>query len=365
MRKILINLSFILGVVAIYSCQKDENRVVLKEPVPANVLSALSATSFELQRDSAANVFQTFKWTDVNFGFDVVKTYTLQVDSAGKKFANPVDVVTVSQLLTTSITIGDFNKALLNMGLKPDVPADLEFRIKAVINNHVNPVFSNTETAMITPFALTFPPIFMCGAATGGWDWGHGIEMRSTAPSVYQTIAYFLNNQTFRFFKQHDWGPTSYNYPFFDGGFVSDSLANANDGDKNFNFLAPTGYYVVTVNLNTKAVTLQPTPEPMMFMTGAALGGWDWDTHYVKMTWISNGMFEATANFINGQTFRFFGQKDWSPVSYNFPYFAGGTVDPLFENANDGDKNFKFTGTTGSYKISLNMLDKIIVMVAQ
>jgi hypothetical protein len=82
------------------------------------------------------------------------------------------------------------------------------------------------------------------------------------------------------------------------------------------------------------------------------------------MTWKSNGIFEATTDFINGEAFRFFAQKDWGPTSYNYPYFAGGTVSNLFENANDGDKNFRFTGTTGNFKITLNMLDKIVTMTA-
>jgi hypothetical protein len=34
-------------------------------------------------------------------------------------------------------------------------------------------------------------------------------------------------------------------------------------------------------------------------------------------------------------------------------------------NANDGDKNFQFTGTTGNYEITVNMLDLIVSMVAK
>jgi hypothetical protein len=364
MRKILINISLLLGLVALFSCEKDEDKVIIKQTVTPNVLSALSAPSFVLDMDNATEVFQAFTWTDVDFGFDAAKIYNVQVDVKGNDFADPVDIATVTQLLTASISVGDFNKVLLNKELEPGTPVDIEFRVAAVINNHVTPVYSNLVEASITPYATVFPPIYMCGAATGGWNWTSDVEVRSNAPSVYQTIAYFINNETFRFFKQRDWVPTSYNYPYFDGGFVSDSLANALDGDQNFRVISPTGYYQITVNMKTKTVDFDGVPEPKMFMTGAAVGGWDWSTNYVQMTWKSNGKFEATTEFINGGAFRFFAQQDWGPTSYNYPYFAEGSVDPLFENANDGDKNFKFIGTTGNYKVTLNMLDKIITMEA-
>jgi hypothetical protein len=118
------------------------------------------------------------------------------------------------------------------------------------------------------------------------------------------------------------------------------------------------------VDLKNKIVEIEAVDEPKMFMTGAALGGWDWTTNYVQMTWKSNGLFEATTEFINGETFRFFAQQDWGPTSFNYPYFTSGSVDALFVNADDGDKNFRFTGTTGTYKITLNMVDLIIEMEA-
>jgi hypothetical protein len=108
---------------------------------------------------------------------------------------------------------------------------------------------------------------------------------------------------------------------------------------------------------------MTPVPEPTLFMTGQAIGGWDWTTHFVKLTWLSKGIYRATATFTNSgasSTFRFFAQQDWSPTGYNYTYFS--TVSNLFVNANDGDKNFQFTGTTGSFIITVNMLDLIVSM---
>jgi hypothetical protein len=314
----------------------------------------------------SATTFQTFNWTAVDYGIATPISYTLQIDKRTGTFSAPYNVLTVSNLTSATIKVGDFNKALLNLGMATGVSDTVKIRVKAVINPNVAPIYTNIAKVLITPYAVVFPPIYMCGAATGGWSWTLYTykELRSSAPNVYQTIGYFLNNQTFRFFKQTDWSPTSYNFPYFTGT-VSNLFVNANDGDSNFLFTGTTGYYQVTVNMTTKSVTMLAVAEPMLFMTGQALGGWDWTTHYVKLTWLSNGIFRATATFTNSgasSTFRFFAQQDWSPTGYNYPYFSAGTISNKFVNANDGDKNFQFVGTTGSFTITVNMLDLIVGM---
>jgi starch-binding outer membrane protein SusE/F len=287
----------------------------------------------------------------------------VQADVEGNNFSKAFEVTSTQNLASGSISVGDLNKKLLAASLEYDVAAKIQFRVASIISTHVDTVYSNTVTTTITPYATTFPPIYMCGGATGGWDWNSEVEMRSIAPSTYYTIAKFINGGAFRFFAQQDWGPTSYNFPWFTT--VDSDLENAVDGDSNFKVVGATGYYAITVNLKTKTVVMEPVAEPQMFMTGAGVGGWDWNTSYVQMVWKSNGMYEATnTHFVNGGAFRFFAQKDWNPTSYNFPYFAGGTISPLLENAADGDSNFKFVGATGNYNITLNMLDKIITVTA-
>jgi hypothetical protein len=145
---------------------------------------------------------------------------------------------------------------------------------------------------------------------------------------------------------------------------VNPLCENAADGDLNFRFIGTSGYYKITVNMSTKKVEMVSQPDQVLYMTGAALGGWNWSTDYVQLTWMSNGIYQARTDFVV-ETFRFFAQADWGPTSYNYPYFAGGTISNMFVNANDGDKNFKFVGTPGTYTLNVNFLDKIITMVAK
>lgn len=362
MKKILLFITFTIAAIAFTACESDIDKVMIKETLSPNTMNSLSATSFVLSIEDAADVFQTFKWSAVDYGFDASVKYTVQIDLKANNFSAPADVVIVDNDLEATVTVGDFNKILLNKGLAAGAVSEIQFRIKTTVNPNVAPVYSDVKEASVTPYAIIFPPIYMTGAATGGWNWNLYTykELRSTQPSIYETIAHFQNNEAFRFFKQADWNPVSYNYPYFTT--VSNLFVNANDGDQNFKFVGTTGYFKVTVNLNTKTVAMESVPEPKMYMTGAAVGGWNWTTDYVQMTWKANGIFQATTDFINNEAFRFFAQADWGPTSYNYPYFDGGSVTALLVNANDGDKNFRFVGTTGNFKITLNMLDKIITM---
>lgn len=367
MKKILFSLSVLIMTFYFSGCKKDLEQVTINSTIKSGQLSSLSAGSFVLQLSDAAKNFQTFTWTKVIYGFPAATSYTIQVDKRTGDFTAPVDLMTVSNLLQATVTVGDFNKALLNLGMSTDAADSIKLRVKTVINPNVDPIYSNVVRAKVFPYAVVFPPIYATGAATGGWSWDLYTYkvLRSSAPNVYSTIIYFTSNQAFRFFKQTDWNPVSYNFPYFTGT-VSNLFVNANDGDSNFQFIGTSGYYQVTVNMTTKSVSMVSVPEPTLFMTGQALGGWDWTTHYVKLTWLSNGIYRATTTFTNAgasSTFRFFAQQDWGPTGYNYPYFT--TVSNLFVNANDGDKNFQFTGTTGNFEVTVNMLDLIVSMVAK
>lgn len=362
MKKSIFLWAIMLSLFAFIACEKDEDKImVLENPVASNLSALPSFANFNL--DNAAGQL-TFTWSAADFGYQSATTYILQVDSATKNFSNPFEIFRTTEL-TKTITVGDFNKALQDAGFEDyDVNHSLQLRIVAEISGTREKIsaYSDALALTVAPYATSFPPIYMCGAATGGWDWTKGVEVRSSAPKIYSTIAYFLNGETFRFFAQADWGPTSYNYPYFTT--VDSDLENANDGDLNFRVVGATGYYEIICDLKAKTVVMNPVPEPKMYMTGAAVGGWNWSTDYVQMTWKSNGVFEATTDFIANETFRFFAQADWGPTSYNYPYFDGGSVTPLLINAEDGDKNFKFVGTTGDYKIKLNLLDKVVTMTA-
>ena len=93
---------------------------------------------------------------------------------------------------------------------------------------------------------------------------------------------------------------------------------------------------------------------------GAADTGWDW-TNPGKLECTGAGVYEGTINLVN-DAFRFFTVKDDWGSGRNFPYYVneGYTIDANFEDAQDGDNNFRFVGTPGSYTIVINTNNKTI-----
>lgn len=341
-----------------FSGCEDKELVTINEEVLSNELSPLTGSNFVLDRDDEAAVFQKFTWAPADYGFEASVNYTLQMDVAAGDFSEPFSFPSTRET-ELEVKVSEMNEGLLALGLTPQEAAEVKFRVVGVVNDNVPTVISSLITSQITPYATDFPPIYGMGAALRGWGpWpDNAIEFQSTEFNKYSTITVLTNGEAFRFFKQLDWGPTSYNYPFFTS--VSSVLENANDGDSNFKVVGATGYYLINIDLTAKTVTAEATTEPVLYMMGAGVNGWGpWNDKEVKMTYLKPGVFQATTTFSN-EAFRFFGQADWGPVSYNFPYFE--TVDLKFANAGDGDSNLEFVGTPGLYTITVDLNAKTVV----
>ncbi len=356
---------FVMVMVLIFvtSCKDDAVKPTLKATVTANELLTPSAAAYVLTLDNATKTMETFKWTVPNFGFAASVTYKLQMDKSTGDFSAPIEIATVSNGKTESpVSVGDMNTKLLGLGLNPEEAAAIKLRVVSTIGDKISPVVSTVKSITVTPYATSFPPIYGMGAGLKGWGpWPDAaVEWQSSAYKKYETIVYFTNNgEAFRFFAQADWNPVSYNFPFFTT--VDSKFVNANDGDTNLKFIGTSGWYKVNVDLAAKKIAAVAVNEPVLYMTGAGIGGWDkpGTGASIKMTYVKPGVFKADATFYN-DAFRFFAQADWSPTSYNYPFFT--TVDPKFVNANDGDSNLKFIGTSGPFKITVDLNNKTVVV---
>lgn len=349
----------LIGFFGMFACEELET-VRIKEVIEPNTLSALNETDLVLVLEDADETALTFSWSAPDYGFKAGPLYTVEMDVMGNDFAAPFELLQ-TRTLTASISVTDLNDAMLALGRTPLEASEMEFRVISVVDNDVAPVVSNAQEATITPYPTSFPPIWGMGAALKGWGpWpANAVEWQSSEFKKYETIAYFTNGETFRWFEQLDWGPVSYNYEYFTS--VSAVFENANDGDKNLRVVSATGWYKVNVNLTAKTVTAEAVAEPVLYMMGGALNGWGpWPDAAVKMTYIKPGVFEATATFSN-DIFRFFAQADWGPTSYSYTYFE--SVDENFElNGGDSDNNFRYVGTPGVQKITVDLNEKTVTL---
>ena len=85
MKKYIIILTLILGLVSFFACEKDEDKVFISEDPTTSVLETLPSFDNFLLENTASEL--TFTWSAADFGFQSATTYTLQIDSATKVFS--------------------------------------------------------------------------------------------------------------------------------------------------------------------------------------------------------------------------------------------------------------------------------------
>lgn len=92
---------------------------------------------------------------------------------------------------------------------------------------------------------------------------------------------------------------------------------------------------------------------------GIPSAGWNWDSPLSLIC--DDNVLMATTTFAN-DTFRFFTVSgDWNS-GRNYPYYVaeGYAIGSNFENAADGDQNFRFNGTPGVYRLKIDENKKTI-----
>jgi starch-binding outer membrane protein SusE/F len=365
--KILAISSFFLGFV---SCEIDENKPEVKAlEAEFKLLTPETGTSLLLNEVSASNPALTFSWEKALYSVQTNVTYTLQFAESGTDFATPVDISTSTNTNST-ITVEQLNLASLNLGLIPFVQGTIEARIKSSLGSNGNdPKYSDVVSINLTPYGCLDQ--YAVGAALVGTGWGWSTPTVMNCDDNILTSNVNFANDTFRFFtKNGDWG-SGRNYPYYSNAnyVISSSLVNANDGDSNFRFTGTPGNYRLTVNEINKTIKVaQGDGTNSYWLVGAATpGGWSWSGgNETELGIISNGVYEVPVELKNNETFRVWfgndGGDSWGSPNSNYPQFLvdGYTISSDFVNANDGDSNFRYVGTTATKLFKIDTVNKTI-----
>lgn len=327
----------------------------------------------------------TVTWDDPDFSEDTLVpiNYFLEAAAAGTDFAVVENIGNITSERTDDTTHGELNDAALNLGLAVDTPGTMDIRVRSVIETASGDLerISDFITITVTPYETALPPIIYgvgAGMPDAGWGWDSPEEFVLQG-AVYSGNVNLSpdNGGNFRFFAQMDWGPVSFNYPWYEsrGYTIDEDLVNAMDGDSNFQFVGTAGEYFLEIDTENKTITLGPPivgPNcelDQLWLVGAGVpdAGWSWDSP-VQLPCSGSGVYSGNVTLQNNggadNNFRFFAQQDWGPTSYNYPYYAddGYTIDSNFANAMDGDSNFAFIGTTGEYFLTVDTVAKTITL---
>lgn len=176
------------------SCDRDDTLAVAELKSNPDIISSLSATSYVINDTNLSNTFETIVFKKANFGVNVVTENQLELALAGTSFAKPINLGVATSDNYVKLTYQELNNALINLGLVPNTPADVEVRVKSNIKSgNTNPtyVYSSPISFKVTPFKANpddlFPKIYMPGiwdvVALGGYaEWDE-----TNSPALYSS----------------------------------------------------------------------------------------------------------------------------------------------------------------------------------
>lgn len=253
---------------AVFSCEKDEDRVVLS--VNAVPSLGLSASTITLTEANANNTAVTATIAAADYGFSAPATYRLQFDKKGNNFAGAQEVILTS--LNRVFTHAQLNQIAVNLGLPTGVAGDLEVRVKSDLTNAPT-LFSNVASLRVTPYrvVIVYPTLYVPGSYQG-WAPDKADRLVSLRRNDrYEGFVNFPDASTeFKFTDAPNWN----NGIFGDVGGTSGKLVKG--GGDNLK-VTGAGYYRLNADLSDNTWTALRTDWGVI--GSATPGGWGDDTN--------------------------------------------------------------------------------------
>ncbi|MEI6408164.1 MAG: SusE domain-containing protein [Bacteroidota bacterium] len=297
---------FLLGlsVLAFTACKDDEVGPVLKVNSTQAFTSPAGGTSYVLTAAKASEIFANFAWTAADFGFNAAVTYTVEMDIAGKNFAEPVTVGSTSGLSLSTITNEKINTFLfVTKALPGEEAVDVEFRVAANVNADVPTIYSPTIKLNVTPYTIVvvYPKLQVPGSyQSPQWDPTNDNTVIYSVKSDERYEGYVnfpADNSKFKFTKGKAW---AVNW----GDTGADGSLNPDGADISAGIA---GVYKLNVDLNT--LTYSSTRTDWGLIGSATPDGWNSDQN---MTYNADAnKWSITLNLVAGDI-KFRANDDWA-----------------------------------------------------
>lgn len=154
MKNILKTTILALLFISLGSCTNDKDAVATANGL--NLKSITPGSSFVLSPLNGDNDAATISWDVVNNGVATnPSTYVVEIAKSGTNFANPIIASPISTTTTFLWKEGYLNSLLLKNNFLPDLPADIDVRVKSTLGIDFNTFvqYSNVIAIKITPFS--------------------------------------------------------------------------------------------------------------------------------------------------------------------------------------------------------------------
>jgi len=305
--------------------------------------------------ENAGTVYETFIWTNANYGINVSIRYELEI-SAEEDFdegATRVLIVTEGALQNNSrwvsVTVKQLNDAMLALGLPGFQQSTVYIRIKSTINGVENePLYSGSITRIATTYRTSecgnFCSVGIIGDASPG-GWTEDTDMRLLDPTgvdkyTWTVTVYLIGGKEVKFRAMDAW----------DTNWGSGDFPSGTGVQNGPNIPIPaSGYYKVILNDQTGAYSFNAVSGTytQIGIIGEGVGGWgDADEKFLTQSVSDPHVWTGTFTFTAADV-KFRANASWStnwgsdtyPSGYgvgngpNIPVAVGGTYFVYFNDA--------------------------------
>lgn len=155
-KKLFLYLTFIGLIGLLFSCEKDETKVIMLTDPTAPILQ--SVPDLTLKRNNGKDTL-VFKGTAVDPGFQASATYFLEACAQGTNFADPIAIKSGTTADQFKITVSDLNGLVLKK-FPADQASSIDLRIRSVLTvdagTGATPMvyISAVKTVNLTPYGL-------------------------------------------------------------------------------------------------------------------------------------------------------------------------------------------------------------------
>lgn len=370
MKNIAKSLIILMGIMAM-SCTSDdtEDRPVIHAGTGLELMAPADGAEYVLAIENAAVQAERFVWTEAEFGQPIAATYSVEMDKAGNNFAAPAVIGSAVSGNNAAVTVGLLNSSALNLGGEPGVSANYEVRVKATINETVEPIYSNVVQIKVTPYQLFVPAqdLFLVGDATDyGWSNNNGNAPLFRDPEnqfLYHFRGYF-NAGGFKVLSAlNSWHPQ---YGSTAAGVLGVSNADGSNEPGQI-MVASAGYYDFTMNTQDMTYTFElfnaggATTYGSMGITGSATpDGWpDNGVQDYNMTHAPSNphLWKVEGIVLSAAEAKFRADDSWTN---NW----GGTTPIVGVGQFNGSSNIP-VAIAGTYNVWFNDLDGRYIFIAQ
>lgn len=306
MKKSILSLFTIFGLLVFTSCEDSVGPKISSDPGSPTLTSEVDGQSYELNEEDADEELLTLSWDAPDFGFSAPVEYIIEIDPEGSEFENPA---TFYETHETSVTmsVGEVNQRLISAGVPFGIESEVDFRIRAHVSDNVEDRLSDVFSIAFTPYEIVieFPEIYVPGSYQSAGSYSEGDWSPETAPALYSTASddsyegyiYIADDGSmFKFTEDRSWDVN-----WGDDG--ADGTLQPDGAD----IEADAGYYKINVDLNDMTYSMLNTTWGVI---GDAANGWD-DGDDAEMSYdVEAKVWTVTTDLSEGE-FKFRANGEW------------------------------------------------------